>query len=90
MFIMKYLAAVLLCWTGAQAAPPLPALHPAPAPGLRQALEQFQPGGGLPPPRQLTPGERAELRRQLSEFAQPGHPPVQQGTLETMPPSRRP
>ena len=90
MFIMKYLAAVLLCWTGAQAAPPVQALPQTPTPGLRQAVEQFHPGSGLPPPRQLTPVERAELRRQLSEFGQPGSPAVHRGTLETMPPMRRP
>jgi hypothetical protein len=86
---MKYLAAVLLSWTGAQAAPPLQALPPPPTPGLRQALEQFHPGSGLPPPRQLSSSERAELRRQLSEFGQPAHPAMQPGALDTMPPIRR-
>ena len=86
---MKYLAAVLLSWTGAQAAPPLQPLPPPPTPGLRQALEQFHPGSGLPPPRQLTPGERAELRRQLSEFGQPASPVGRRGTLEPMSPDRR-
>ena len=86
MFIMKYLVAVLLCWTGAQAAPPQ--VPPIPTQGLRQALEQFQPGGGIAQ-RELSPIERAELRRQLSEFGQPANPVVQRGPLEPMPPIRR-
>jgi hypothetical protein len=86
MLTMKYLVAVLLSWTGAQAAPPQ--APPPPTPGLRQALEQFHPGGGIPQ-RELSPIERAELRRQLSEFGQPANPIVQRGPLEPMPPVRR-
>jgi hypothetical protein len=40
--------------------------------GLRQVLQQYHPGGPSPA-RQLTPQERAELRRQLAE--QPRRPP---------------
>jgi hypothetical protein len=34
---------------------------------LRRAVQQYHPAGA-PAPRQLTPVERAELRRQLSEL----------------------
>ena len=37
---------------------------------LRQALQQYQPGERAPVPRQLTAGERAELRRQLADQGQ--------------------
>ena len=60
---MKYLAAALaLACAGAGAAP----ARPDPAAGLRQALQQYHPERS-PAPRQLSAGERAELRRQLSE-----------------------
>jgi hypothetical protein len=36
---------------------------------LRQALQQYQPAKP-PAPRQLSPGERAELRRQLADQGQ--------------------
>jgi hypothetical protein len=66
---MKYLAAALaLAGAAASAAPPLnPALPPA---DLRQALRQYDRDGGASP-RQLSPVERAELRRQLSEYQRP-------------------
>lgn len=38
---------------------------------LRQSLLQRYHGGSAPAPRQLTPVERAELRRQLTEYGQP-------------------
>jgi len=87
---MKYLVAALLSWTGAQAASAPPPLPPPPRPvlGLRQALEQYHPGDGAVP-RQLNPAERAELRRQLSEFGQPANPMGARAPLERMPPSRR-
>jgi hypothetical protein len=40
-----------------------------PGEGLRQVLQDFFRNEPSPPPRQLSPGERAELRRQLSEHA---------------------
>lgn len=41
-------------------------------PDLRRALEQYHPASApLPQPRQLTPDERAQLRRQLADFKQP-------------------
>ena len=86
---MKYLVAALLSWTGAQAAPPPQAPPPAQQPpALRQALEQYHPGGSAAP-RQLSPSERAELRRQLSEYAPPPNPAVQGGAYQTMPSFRR-
>ena len=69
---MKYLpAALALACASAGAAPRKPPRQP-PA-DLRQSVELFQRyHGSLPlPPRQLTPGERAELRRQLSESSKP-------------------
>jgi hypothetical protein len=70
---MKYLAAAVsaLAWTALQAAPTMPS-RPSepPPPDLRQALQQYHPGTSAPL-RQLTSAERAELRRQLTEFAQP-------------------
>ncbi|GAB3766576.1 hypothetical protein GCM10028796_26060 [Ramlibacter monticola] len=41
--------------------------------GLRQAVQDFfrQEQQSPPPPRQLSASERAELRRQLSEYARP-------------------
>jgi hypothetical protein len=41
-----------------------------PPPDLRRTVQQY-PGGGEPPRRELTQVQRAELRRQLSEFAPP-------------------
>ena len=68
---MKYLAVVFgLASAAACAAPPTP--PPAPAAAvvdLRQALQQYRLDSSAAP-RQLTPVERAELRRQLSEFRQ--------------------
>lgn len=74
---MKYLAAAgaLACMT-VQAVPPVPPMPPvepvslpiaAPGPvDLRQSLRQYHPDRTAAP-RALTPIERAELRRQLSE-----------------------
>lgn len=60
---MKYLAAALaLACAGAGAAP----VRPDPAAGLRRALQQYHPERS-PAPRQLSAGERAELRRQIAE-----------------------
>jgi hypothetical protein len=87
---MKYLVAVLLCWTGAQAAPP-PRENPPPSRppmDLREALEQYHPGSGGAP-RRLSPPERAELRRQLSEFGQPANPAGARAPYERMPAQRR-
>ena len=88
---MKYLVAVLLSWTGAQAAPPPHDPPPSrPAVDLRQALEQYHPGSGAEAaPRQLSPLERAELRRQLSEFGQPANPVRPPAPYERMPAQRR-
>lgn len=67
---MKYLAAVLGVACAAQATPPVqPVSMPTPAPAqadLRQSLRQYHPERTAAP-RELTPVERAELRRQLSE-----------------------
>ena len=61
---MNYFAAMLaLASLGAGAAPPA---QQAPAGGLRQTLQQYHPASGAAP-RQLTPVEREELRRQISE-----------------------
>lgn len=49
-------AAVAPAWAGPAAA------------GLRQVLQQYH-SASPPPPRQLSPEERAELRRQLAESA---------------------
>ena len=73
---MNLLPAVLaLASLGAWAAPPQlggtqPQPQPRPQPDLRQTLHQFG-QGGAPAPRQLSPGERAELRRQLIEYRSP-------------------
>lgn len=86
---MKYLVAALLSWTGAQAAPPPHDPPPErPAIDLRQALEQYHPGSGGAP-RRLSPQERAELRRQLSEFGQPANPVGARAPYERMPAPRR-
>jgi hypothetical protein len=74
---MKYLAAVVLAlpWMAIQAAPPPPVWAPAPPPpDLRQAVQQYHPGGAAAP-RQLTPAERAELRKQLTDYARPAPTP---------------
>lgn len=65
---MKYLAAALGLACAAQAAPPVqPVSAPMPPePDLRQSLRQYHPDRTATP-RELTPIERAELRRQLSE-----------------------
>jgi hypothetical protein len=76
---MKYLAAVALAvrCAAALAGPPQPIHSPAPPPpDLRQILQQYQVTSSTAPraapkARQLTEAERAELRRQLSEYAQP-------------------
>ena len=86
---MKYLVAVLLSWTGAQAAPPPHDPPPSrPAIDLRQALEHYHPGSG-DAPRRLSPPERAELRRQLSEFGQRANPVERPAPYERMPAQRR-
>jgi hypothetical protein len=71
---MKYFAVVVsaLAWASVQAAqepPPRPPAPPEP-PDLRQVLQQYHPGT-VAAPRQLSPAERAELRRQLTDYAQP-------------------
>lgn len=68
---MKYLAACVVAGcAGAAVAVPMP--QPQPQRDLRQVLQQYHPGATQPPPpRQLTPGERAELRRQLGEYGAP-------------------
>jgi hypothetical protein len=81
---MKYFAAAALAlWgAGALAAPPQPVHSPAPPPpDLRQMLQQYQVTSTsttaprqMTEARQLTDAERAELRRQLSEYAQPVAP----------------
>jgi hypothetical protein len=64
---MNYFAALLaLACVSAGAAPP----QQSAAGGLRQTLQQYHPASGASP-RELTPVERAELRRQLSEQPRP-------------------
>ena len=67
---MKYLAA---CWVlgCAAAASAAPQPQDIPQRDLRQVLQQYQLGPKPPPPRELTPTERAELRRQLDEYRAP-------------------
>lgn len=67
---MKYLAAAfaLACAGAAVAAAPAPAPQPQP-PDLRRLLRQYDPASTKAPPRQLSPRERAELRRQLGDSA---------------------
>jgi hypothetical protein len=74
---MKSVFALLLVLgsLAAQAAPqPQVAPRPAPAlsrvPELREALQQYHPGSAATPVR-LTAEQRAELRRQLSEYGPP-------------------
>ncbi|MBC5783294.1 hypothetical protein H8N03_10085 [Ramlibacter sp. USB13] len=85
---MKYLAAVFaLAGAAASAAPPPP--HPAlVAPDLRQALQQYH-RDGASGPRQLTPVERAQLRRQLSEYGPPPRPEDGPGRGRNADPPRR-
>lgn len=48
-----------------------PAVPPAqPPPPLRQAVQAYRPGA-VPPPRELSPDQRAQLRRELSQFGRP-------------------
>lgn len=64
---MKYLVALLVVvFAGAPDRAPAATA----ASELRKALQQYHPAGPIRP-RELTPAERAELRRQLSEFRQP-------------------
>jgi hypothetical protein len=64
---MKCLAAVFaIASLSAGAAPP----EQRPVQDLRQSLRQYH-TAGTAAPRQLTPVERAELRRQLIEFVPP-------------------
>jgi hypothetical protein len=73
---MKTLAVVFaLVGATANAAPPPP--PPAPPPDLRRSLQQYHEVSGTTA-RRLTPAERAELRRQLSEFGPPPAQPSQQ------------
>ena len=74
---MKSVFALLLVLgsLAAQAAPQLqgiarPALAPSRVSELREALEQYHPGSAAMPVR-LTAEQRAELRRQLSEYGPP-------------------
>lgn len=61
---MKYPVAILaLACAGAAGARTAP---PPPPADLRQALQQYHPAT-VPVPRQLTPTERAMLRKQLGE-----------------------
>ena len=64
---MKYLMAFAMAGAGACAAGPQ---SPRPA-DLRQTVQQYHPAVVAPAPRQLSARERAELRRQLAEQAQP-------------------
>ena len=68
---MKYLIAVL-----AAAACTVASAQPAQRVGdLRRVVEQYHPASAPhPQPRQLTPDERAQLRRQLADFKQPPTP----------------
>ncbi|MDB5858687.1 MAG: hypothetical protein JWQ76_2376 [Ramlibacter sp.] len=65
---MKYILAVL-----AAAACVVASAQPAQrVADLRRVLEQYHPASAPhPQPRQLTPEERAQLRRQLADFKQP-------------------
>ncbi len=72
---MKYLVAALAIASAAASAAP-GSQSPA---DLRRTLQQYH-ATRSPAPRELSPGERAELRRQLSDY---GQPPLKQ------PPRRR-
>ena len=63
---MKYLAAALASVGLAAAAAPPP--H-RPGADLRQAVRQYDPGSSTAP-RQLTAEERAQLRKQLTDYRQ--------------------
>ena len=65
---MKYLAAALAFASAAAMAAP----GSQPPADLRRALQQYHPARS-PSPRELSPGERAELRRQLTEYTRPPH-----------------
>lgn len=62
---MKYAALLLFAAAAAAQAEVTPRTA-----DLRQVLQQHHPAGA-PQPRQLSPAEREQLRRQLAEFAQP-------------------
>lgn len=57
----------------------------APASDLRQAVRQYHPDVAAPPPRQLSPEERAELRKQLAEFNHPRQFPNDEAPMEPLP-----
>jgi hypothetical protein len=79
---MMLFAAALLALAGVAVAAPAPAPPAsAPDPGLRRTLEDFLRQEPQAPPRQLSPDERAELRRQLMEYGRPH--PRQPATPET-------
>ena len=67
---MKYLAAALAFASAAAAAAP----GSQPPADLRRTLQQYHPTRS-PAPRELSPVERAELRRQLIEYKQVPHRP---------------
>ena len=76
--LMKLFAATLAfaCLTAGAVVPPPPPTVPVPKGnpeqgGLRQALHDFFRKHASVPPRQLSPDERAELRRQLSQYGRP-------------------
>ena len=52
---------------------------------LRQAVRQYHPAVAAPPPRQLSAGERAELRKQLADFNHPRPNPNDEAPLEPLP-----
>lgn len=64
---MNYLVAAL---AGASlgSAPAVP--PPQQPPALRQVVEAYRPGV-VPPPRELSPDQRVQLRRELSQFGRP-------------------
>jgi hypothetical protein len=66
---MKYLVAVLAVACGAAGADP--ATPARKAPDLRQAVRQYHPGTVPAAPRQLSPTERALLRKQLGAITLP-------------------
>jgi hypothetical protein len=65
--IPAVLAFATLAATAGQDPPPETRQPPA---DLRRTVQHYD-SGRAPVPRELTPAERAELRRQLSEFGQP-------------------
>jgi hypothetical protein len=64
---MKSVAVLLVLVCAAASADPRKPQQP-PAPGLRQVVEQYDTVRKAPQPRELSPAERAELRRQVTEF----------------------